>query len=1213
MDIRGEALIQVKDEFGNIVEEITASNDICWPMFRRMFYLNVGYNKAFPTRRTELNNSTSGARWYIYYGSKDIKPTNINAWYHEDGFAAVNQDTPTYTDGATESDPDIVTFSAVINAPTTTSRTIRVIGLYAGLPSGGDYRSSLGQEIDDAKTTILKLETPCIQAINNTVTITYRLFLQTNQTAADNRVYGYLLEDIKSLFKSACTSGNVTFLEVGNMYSKLSHSAYDFNAINNLRVHSIGGAMDNITGELTDKGLQVDARDTPSTRYSYANVERVVTTYSLGDIPSLGCFSKTMFITGLNTHATVDADRSMFYVDTIPGIGTPVQSVFPQRANPPGPFQDLTVDNTATMGGNIALTSDNWVDPSIQRLARVVIVDGGATGTATYKIQVCNFVGGFVGNRWIPRTAILPQALTSSHIFRETPNRGLYETGYQNTGGITYRSPDDEKYVVAASNFRTKSGINVYNIFTGDCVSINSDNGLNVTAVSDCAVSKGYTFVSCANTGLWRISPDFNTIEFIPSPTLVNKAYQLSAKNAAAGGDVWVMFDGGLCKLTNPDAAVGDIVWTVHKPTSLVDSGAATFSYTNITDNNWDKVTSMTIDPDDPTDDKFLIISSLIADTTGKHRKGFIWWSSSTGNAVNPTSNGIGYSTTSFVWNETQLLRTSDSYICTGGRWYIPQSYAEPGVWPNYPGTNIVNHCTYGSNNLEEFYVNAGKIARAIPCTFNGISGVLYTDTNVGTSEYQKTSPFITNANMAIVPNNTTLNITSTYIDFVLRQGISYYSNNLENNTENGSLSGPLIYLSKSNFIFGFERRITSYSITPFMLQPTHINYSTYRSAFWKDYTWDSVNSEWVPDGTVGAVAKTTHSAVESISVLDNIDISFVNGPAPIESSFVAGEFFSFVLGKGFMKDNGSTYSCDISFSLDTTKQVSINSAVPQAALGVLVDEPVTFQPLDPNYSGDYSNTSCIQNKGLLIAHPVNTTSNKYLISNQLIPNSTPFDFRFKWISFTGLDTTSLAYLPSIGLATGTTSYAHGLRFVYYSSNANLSLRIYNNTTLLATIANPSIDGQCRIVRDINNDIICEYDPMNGGAIVTTLPVNSTSTYVILAASNSGSKNSGWYDLKLDYTEGRRVLRVGDQTLSTGYYDPKFSALSYTGLANDTKIYVGTGSPLQMTLDYTPAGNISPLAASGTIKVAPGAGWLIFSDLEGANPVTGNTVAHFVI
>jgi len=300
------------------------------------------------------------------------------------------------------------------------------------------------------------------------------------------------------------------------------------------------------------------------------------------------------------------------------------------------------------------------------------------------------------------------------------------------------------------------------------------------------------------------------------------------------------------------------------------------------------------------------------------------------------------------------------------------------------------------------------------------------------------------------------------------------------------------------------------------------------------------------------------------------------------------------------MKDNGVSYTSNLSFSLYPTKPLTVTGSVPQTPLGVLVDEPVTFTPKVPdyNYNGDTStDTACVQNKGVLIAHPTQTSGTYELISNQLIPNGTAFDFRFKWISYEG------SANPSIGMVTGTSSLTWGVYFRYDAASGGLL--VYNNNTLLATIATPVIGTECKIERDNSNNITAYY-----GGVALHTPVSSSSAMAILADSNSGTSVSGWLDMKLNYTEARRVLRLGNQGLLTGSYDPKFSALTHTGLAEDTKVYVGSGSPLQMTLDYTQS--TIAVAGTGTVKVATGCGWLIFHDSEVANPVSGSTVVHYI-
>lgn len=99
--------------------------------------------------------------------------------------------------------------------------------------------------------------------------------------------------------------------------------------------------------------------------------------------------------------------------------------------------------------------------------------------------------------------------------------------------------------------------------------------------------------------------------------------------------------------------------------------------------------------------------------------------------------------------------------------------------------------------------------------------------------------------------------------------------------------------------------------------------------------------------------------------------------------------------------------------------------------------------------------------------------------------------------------------------------------------------------------------------------------------------------------------------MKLTYTENRRVVRIGDLGTSTGSFNAKFSGLTTTPAAQDTRVLIGSGSPLTASLDYTASG--VDLVATGQVKVATGAGWLIFHNNEPANPIDISTVCHFIL
>jgi hypothetical protein len=122
--------------------------------------------------------------------------------------------------------------------------------------------------------------------------------------------------------------------------------------------------------------------------------------------------------------------------------------------------------------------------------------------------------------------------------------------------------------------------------------------------------------------------------------------------------------------------------------------------------------------------------------------------------------------------------------------------------------------------------------------------------------------------------------------------------------------------------------------------------------------------------------------------------------------------------------------------------------------------------------------------------------------------------------------------------------------------------------------------------------------------------VSSNASMSIIGFGGYSNQNSGWYDALLTYTEARRVLILGDANTQTGSYSPSFTGLTVTGLVQDTSVLIGSGSPLAAVLQYTPSS--VALTATGTAKVLPGAGWIVFHDAEPAASVTVSTVMHYL-
>ena len=505
-----------------------------------------------------------------------------------------------------------------------------------------------------------------------------------------------------------------------------------------------------------------------------------------------------------------------------------------------------------------------------------------------------------------------------------------------------------------------------------------------------------------------------------------------------------------------------------------------------------------------------------------------------------------------------------------------------------------VYHWVYGANTLNAlyYYTKSSSAARAVPATINGVVGFITSEAPTGVGSNGSCGQFVQTASLATITNGSALNTANAALEFHLREGSISTGDILENGyIYYGDLASVLCYLPGCNLFLTYESYIGAYAVTPFMLQPTHAKYATYKDAFWKTYGWDG--SAWVLGLGTG---RPVHATSETLPALDGAKVSFADGTSP---SFITNEWWTSVLGKGLMKDNGTTYNFTLSFNLEPTETVAVSGAIPQTPLGVLVDEPVTFFPDVPtrseNYSAEYSGLSVFaQQKGLLIHHPDNSSTYVDLYSDQLIPASTDFDLRFKWISYPAQSSTTLGDLKAFGLATAVAYPAFVVYFAYDSSADQL--RAYNSAAQGA---------ECRITR-VGTTVRTYFDGVEIGTGITS---GVTGSYLVRSRGTQYSYDTGYYDIKLTYTEARRVLRVGNAGVPSGSYSPRFLGLTMYN-TGDTRLTIGSGPGLSAVLEYT--GAATAITGTGKVKVAPGAGWLIFHDAEPANPVTGVTLAHYL-
>lgn len=1144
-------------------------NDICWPAWRLAFH--TASSTYMPTKRDSISQSTAtGDHWKIFYGSIDCKQTPLNAFYLADGDVDVDQDTPYWTAGATANDPDVVTFTAVIQAPVGSPRTIKVLGL---MPFVSGAQGLLDYVGANSRFTILRLGTPCTQPTDRALLVTYRLHLYPTLPTSSSKVSTVMYEDLRRLLYKACTAVGQTNLRSAIIHRVVQTTSFDLDALPTFSLSHVGDAASQ--KELTDfGGVQYPTWD------AYVNFKTFAGTWNANDVYTQGMLLRNFIIGGDDLESAAGVgQRWHCYQNAMPGVTSPIQNVFPQRNTPPGPFQDLTVNNTATMTGSITLDAANWTDPHVAKTFRIRLVAGTDLASATYQVDVLQTTAGFVGNRWQARTAMLPQRVQKNvgAYFRKESTEAIYESDPR-YGAVAYRTPDGDSYVVAGDCTRTTNGISVYNVKTGRKLNFNANTtpALPVTAVADVECAKGYIYVACANTGLWRINPAMNTVQHVPSPTGVEHAYQLCVKRDAAN-TLWALMDGGLCKLANPDASIGALTWSIYNPTL----GSPTFTATGITDNNWSNVAVMAVDPDNTGTDQFMFITAIIpgGDGSGNNKKCYIWWDTSTGTVTNPTA---GVYSTFPAWTLANLLGVSDSLRVAGNRWMLANT--TPGQ-----ASNAVYFAAYGGNF--DRYINTDYNVRPTPATFLSQSGAMFGN---GVSITVTPGYFLTTTKIQTITSGTSVTASSSNVEFPLRNGATtdIVDLTVTGTYAQGNIPLPLVYLPNSNLVFSFENRPFSYGVTPFMLTPAHAKYNTYKSCWWHTYGWNG--SQWVENDPG---AKPVHAGLADLPGLDGLRVSFANGVSG--TSFVAGEFWTSTVASGLLKDNGTTYNYRLSFTLEPTQRLTLSGTVPQSPLGLRTDEPVTFTPsTTETVAGSAAawGRHLVQSKGVVVHHPYSIQYTT-LVSDQLIPASTDFDLRFKWITFIGSGSSK-----TIGV-TNAAGGTWGINFRYDATNNRLI--VYNNNSQVgAPISNPSVDAVCQIVRT-GTSVAAYYD----GTLIGS--VTDARQLIVSATPAGGDFDSGWWDMKLTYTENRRVMMVGDSGGSTGYYNPKFAGLTAASVAKGTQVYLGSGSPLAAVMDYSTADQA--LSGTGRVKVATGAGWLIFHDSESALVVSGYATAHHTL
>ena len=1176
-------------------------NDINWNMLLSEFMYGVG-NSSIPI--TTPPSGSLSTYWSIKFAIVDFKQSPINLGIpccttlaaSSAVEAKTNSGYPLFVAKTLPTDKDYIQFVADL-LPGATTRTIYGLGIGVYLGYGAFFISG-----NDGSITNLRLNTPCVQSTSTVLRVTYKLYLDDEFTSLTSNISDGFFSAVRNVLKNSANGTYSNSFSAPQYPYYYSSSYYDLSSLSiskpcNLNLES---SYNQLSNKLSDTGITYTNHiNFPIT----ANAFPISGSNSLTDLYSMGTFARSLVLYGnlynsgmlySTPFGSYIADSPFMSQKILPTGISPVQNIFKQAAGASGPFQDLNY--LGTMKGNITIDGSNWVTQKYPKVFKVNIVTGGDVNTATYTVETLNFTGGFMQNTYVPRDAMLPQdGLNNlSTTYYKNNFKDAYTLDAVNFGGTTIRTPDNNKYVVAASCNRTRNAISIYNIEDGSKIVLNSTStpSLPVTNVSDIAVSNGYTFVTCSATGLWQIDPTFTTVTHLTSIGAgvdSSKAYQIDVKS---NGDLWVLFEGGLCKGVSGDSGA-TWSWTVYNTSNG-------FTAAGITDSNWSNVTSMCVDPAHA-NDRILFVLGL-ASSDNSYAAGFIWWERSTSTTTVMTT-GVEYPSFSLSSN----LQRSDLIRCINGYWFTSVETAN--------STSKTYHtCTWSgatpptSWTSKETGSPLSTAARFIPATVAGVSGALvgsissyssgnrtqFPDT---TSKTVDATPafFINGSNFGSLPE--TLN-TQSIIEFFVKYGpldttttqLEYYSGGFA--YFNGAT--PVCYLPNSNMVFYWNDSFGKFSVSPIVPKSTITNYSTYKPAAWKSYGWNG--STWVLGNTN---AKTTHTTSDTF--FDGLKIAFSNGLST--PNFVAGESFVFVVGDGLMKDNATDYSFIYTVYPHNTEKVStfydltsgVKTTVPNKAVGQLVDEYVNCTP-NAQFSSSRSSFKFQQKKGMLSGGSIGT-----LYSDNIVPYSSPFTFKFKLGSLPLVDQQKWMQLVYWnGSKVTNTPYSLNI------TDTSVSFRI-NNGERSAYIPT-SLDTEYTLSRGLDNVIRFYVDGVLycSSAIDETYPNTPESILIYPQLSDQYDGLLGFYDMKLSYYENRRLLRIGDPSNNSGYFNDNYCGLTFTNGTNDDKIVIGG---VTQTISHSYGGGT---VSSPNVKINTGAALVEFPSLPTVSISNSDFVSYWI-
>lgn len=367
---------------------------------------------------------------------------------------------------------------------------------------------------------------------------------------------------------------------------------------------------------------------------------------------------------------------------------SPIQNGFFQKAGSNKPFFDPV--NFGSSQGKVFLSEQSagsWGD-RFPELYQIQIQSSGAAGVATYRFRMRKHLG-FNGNAY-------------TDLSSASPFRNNTQPAADGMHGYRVEDCDPQRFSATQIVQYDISGVTLLNLMNGTYQNWDSTTNpaLPCTQIRQVVTNGSKIWVGDRSAGLYEIDPVANTV-------VQRIGAQCYGVDVGRNGRVWALVEGGL---RNSDA------WLTNR----------TFTFTGISDNNWNKVQFLKADPENASDRIALMVDA----GAGSYR--VVWWDAASTSAIT----GL---------NSTSLKPFPSSFDVsdTGGFW------ASQGLRHNYGNATtsiltLINnqtltHSIYGSqalykvNFFEGFLITNDRLVNAAnttQVTFTAIAGttVLHMD-----------------------------------------------------------------------------------------------------------------------------------------------------------------------------------------------------------------------------------------------------------------------------------------------------------------------------------------------------------------------------------------------------------------------------------------------------------------------------------------------------